>query len=326
METNTNTNTTAGALSERAMLVTLRISCWLPGKVDEVISRETADKYKVARHRVRTSKYTVDPKTPSYAAVTAARGALRTRFYWYTLPWAHHGPHILPAVLFGKYADDMRRLTQTFTDCADAFATEFPALCVRSIADSNGLITAADFPANIRDCFGVTTEVLPIPTAADFRVQMSEETAVRVREQMQAGVDAQVREALALAARQPYQRLYQHVTRMVERLANPDTKFHDTIVTGLRDLCAIMPALNLTGDADLAALAQSAEAMVANVDPEHLRTVPAIRARVASDAKALAELLAPRATVNALQATAADQHLASAANIEAQMGAMFFSR
>lgn len=310
-------------LTERAMLVSLRQSCWLPGRVDTRVSRETAAAHNVSARRVVTRKYVIDPATPSYHGVRRAFGDLRTRHYWYTLPWAHKGPRILPVVNFAPYTDDMRKLTQRATEAVETFTSEYPRLKTLALAeDTKGLIVPADFPANIRDCFGIQHDVMPIPSVGDFRLQMADADAQALREQMRAGIATQEREALQLAMREPYRRLYKHVTRMVERLA-PDATFHDTLVTGLRDLCAMLPVLNLTGDEQLDAMRQLAEKMVANVDPEQLRNVPLIRERVAQDARALQEMLEPHVAVNSLTATEADNVTADAAGIESAMGSMF---
>lgn len=317
------TNTNARTLAERAMLVSLRMSCWLPGRIDSALTRELADKYDVSTARVAGRKYVIDPKTPSYAAVRRALGDLRTRYYWHTLPWAHYGARILPAVSFGKYSDDMRELSTRFTDAVDVFCAEWPRLSTLAIAETHGLVKASDLPDNIRDRFGCDLQVMPIPTVGDFRVQMSDADAQALQAQMQRGVDAQVQDALTLARREPYERMFKHVSRMVERLSDKDATFHDTLVTGLRDLVQQTPALNLTDDPQLEALRAACERMIAGVDPSHLRDVPAVRAKVAADAKALQEAIAPHVAVNALSAPDSDTVTRDAAQIEAQMQSMF---
>lgn len=313
-----------GTLAERAMLVALRQSCWLPGRVDTRVSRETAAAHNVSARRVVTRKYVIDPKTPSYAAVRTAFGDLRTRHYWYTLPWAHRGPRILPAVSFSKYSEDMARLTQRAEECVDVFESEYPRLKVLALAeDTKGLIVPADFPEHIRGHFGIEHQVMPIPTVGDFRLKMTDEAAQALRQQMEHGIATQEREALAVAMREPYRRLYKHVTRMVERLSDKDGTFHDTLVTGLRDLTAMMAVLNITDDEQLDTLRIAAEKLVANVDPEQLRDVPLIRERVAQEAQALKELLEPHVAVNSLTATEADAITSQAASAEAAMGSMF---
>lgn len=315
--------TPSNTLAERAMLVSLRMSCWLPGTVDKRITQEVADNHNVSARRAgRYQKYTIDPDTPAYRAVRRALGDLRTRYYWHTLPWAHYGARILPAVSFAQYSDDMRKLSQRFTDAVDIFCGEYPRLTTLAINETHGLVKPEDFPADIRDRFGVELQVMPIPTVGDFRVQMSDADAARLKAQMEAGVDAQVRDALTLAMREPYERLYKHVTRMVERLSNDKASFHDSLVDGLRDLCALMPALNVTQDARLDELRELAERMVAGVSAQQLRDVPILRERMAKDAAALRDMIAPHVQEDSTDAPASDEVRREAAGIEAAMGTM----
>lgn len=321
---NTNTNiSNAGALCERAMLVSLRVSCWLPPVVDKAITQSIADAHKVSTRRVRATKYLIDPDTPSFRAVRRGLGDLRTRYYWHTLPWAHHGARILPAVSFAQYSDDMRVLSRRATDAIDVFVAEWPRLTTLAIAETHGLVTADDFPADIRDRFGIETQVMPIPTVPDFRIQMTDEHAASLRAQMQAGVDAQVREALALAAREPYQRLHKHVNRMIERLSDANGTFRDSLVDGLRELTAAMPALNLTGDAELTRICQACDAMVAGIDAQRLRDEPAVREATVQQAAALRDAIAPHLATDATPTPASDEVTRQAAGIEATMGGFF---
>jgi hypothetical protein len=95
-----------------------------------------------------------------------------------------------------------------------------------------------------------------------------------------------------VAMRDPYERLYSHIARMVERLSDKKAVFRDTLVTGLADLCAILPGLNLTGDERLEELRKRAERMIANVDPQDLREVPSVRQSVARQAAEIQSLMA----------------------------------
>ena len=82
MQTNTQ-----HSLAERAMLVSLRMSCWLPGVIDKGITQDVAAKFGVSAQRAgKYQKHVIDPATPSYRAVRRALGDLRTRYYWHTLP------------------------------------------------------------------------------------------------------------------------------------------------------------------------------------------------------------------------------------------------
>jgi len=79
---------------------------------------------------------------------------------------------------------------------------------------------------------------------------------------------------------------------MVERLSDRKAVFRDTLVTGLADLCAILPGLNLTGDERLEELRKRAERMIAHVDPQDLRDTPSVRQSVARQAAEIHSMMA----------------------------------
>jgi hypothetical protein len=92
--------------------------------------------------------------------------------------------------------------------------------------------------------------------------------------------------------RDPYERLYEHISRMVKRLSDPKGVFRDTLITGLADLCAILPGLNLTQDPQLEELRKRAESMIVHVDPQELRDRPFVRSRVAAQASEIQKVMA----------------------------------
>lgn len=316
----------ASALAERAMLVSLRMSLWQPPKVDRALTQSLAAQHGVTPDMVKAIKYVIPLSTPSYAALHTAQGAMRTAYYWYTLPWAHKGPRILPAVLFAKFADAMRQCRQVCDDAAQVFAGEFPRLQQLSIANGRGIITAADFPDDIRTRIGVDLQVMPIPQMPDFRLDMSDSQAAALKEQMRAGLAAQERDALANATREPFKKLFVHLTRMVERLngvkanGNP-ADFRDSLVDGLLKLTAVIPALNITGDPQLADIADAAQAMVRGVSADQLREVPVIRARVAADAADLIKRITPHVISDNTLTPEADAVMKAAGEVEVAMGA-----
>ena len=106
-------------------------------------------------------------------------------------------------------------------------------------------------------------EVLPIPTGADFRVQMSAEEQARVSRE----IDANVRESLIRGTEDLWKRLREVVTHMVDRLNEPESRFHGSLVTNVLDLVEILPRLNVNGDADLNRFADQIKQRLCNATP-----------------------------------------------------------
>lgn len=281
---------TTNALSERAMLASLNIRRWSPALTDKKITHEVATSHAVSEKRAgKYRKNAIDVKAPSFQAVVSAASELRNQHYFYTLPWSQDGARILPSAVFEKYSNEMRKLRLTFDKSVQGFVDDYPRLMLVAKRELNGMYNQADYPTNIAAKFGVDIAFMPMPDSQDFRASLSESAVSEIKK----GIEAELQKTTQLAMHEPYERLYRHISRMVERLSDKQAIFRDTLVTGLADLCAILPGLNLMGDPQLDDLRKRAESLIANVDPQDLRDVPAVRRDVARKAAEIQSIMAP---------------------------------
>jgi hypothetical protein len=281
---------TTNALSERAMLASLNIRRWSPALTDKKITHEVATSHAVSEKRAgKYRKNAIDVKAPSFQAVVSAASELRNQHYFYTLPWSQDGARILPSAVFEKYSDEMRKLRLTFDKSVQGFVDDYPRLMLVAKRELNGMYNQADYPTNIAAKFGVDIAFMPMPDSQDFRASLSESAVSEIKK----GIEAELQKTTQLAMHEPYERLYTHISRMVERLSDKKAIFRDTLVTGLADLCAILPGLNLMGDPQLDDLRKRAESLIANIDPQDLRDVPAVRRDVARKAAEIQSIMAP---------------------------------
>jgi hypothetical protein len=144
-----------------------------------------------------------------------------------------------------------------------------------------------DYPTNIGAKFGVDIVFMPLPDAQDFRASLSETLVAEIK----GGIQTELQKTTELAMREPYERLYTHISRMVARLSDSKGIFRDTLVTGLAELCAILPGLNLSGDPQLDDWRKRAESMIANIAPQDLREDTSVRRSVARQAAEIQQLM-----------------------------------
>jgi hypothetical protein len=187
----------------------------------------------------------------------------------------------------------MRELSNRFTPAVDALAREFGNLVEQAKVRLGGLFRPEDYPApdELRSKFSFETKVMPLPDAGDFRVTLGEEEKERIKRQIAAAVEA----SLQVASRDLWQRLYEAVSHLAERLQaykvteegikNP---FRDSVVTNLVKLVDVLPKLNVTGDPELERLAAQVRASLL-VDPQELRKSESIRSETAKHAAALVQ-------------------------------------
>jgi hypothetical protein len=135
---------------------------------------------------------------------------------------------------------------------------------------------------------------MPLPDANDFRVILGDEEKDRIKRQITASVQA----SLTVASQELWQRMYEAVSHMAERLSaykasgeGVEHPFRDSIVTNLVKLVDVMPRLNVTGDPELERLTSQVRASLL-VDPAELRKSQDIRAETAQKAARIAQQMA----------------------------------
>jgi hypothetical protein len=208
----------------------------------------------------------------------------------------------------------MREFEANFDAGVDAFLQVYPQYVEQVRPELNGLFREEDYPSpeKLRAKFGVKLEVLPIPTGADFRVQMSAEEQARISRE----IDLNVRESLMRGTEDLWKRMREVVAHMVDRLNEPESRFHGSLVTNVLDLVEILPRLNVNGDADLNRFAEQVKERLCNYSAQELKKQDLLRVTTAADA---ANIVAEIDGVLRGRESAGSDHPASVDEIFARM-------
>lgn len=278
--------TTTSRLANTALLVSLVIHAWTARKHDLRVSNQVAEDHNAPVDAGRYNKRLIPMDTPSYLAIKQHISVMRSFHYDNTLPWSQEGSRILSSANYMTYANGMRKLKQDYATKVQAFLSDYRNVCQTAKERLNGLYREEDYPSNeaIRDKFGVDLVYLPMPAAEDFRMNVGESEARAIRAQ----ITAEVERATVVAMKDLWGRLYSVVQRMAIRLAEPKGRFTDTLVENVRDLCALLPKLNLTNDTQLEQMRQDVETALSVHSPETLRNNDTLRADVARQAAEIA--------------------------------------
>lgn len=254
-------------LTEKAMLVKLSITKWSARKYDKKVSGEVAHQYGTDQDRGRYNKVLV--AVEAVKKVCQAESAARTFHYENTLPWKDDGARILPAANFNHYSAEMRKLKGDFQAAAMDFCGSYPELMDQARRDLNGLFDPADYPGaeKIARKFSFEVEVDPLPTGADFRVDLQAGEVDRIK----ADIERRLEQAQATAMSDCFNRLYDVVRKAAEKLTDKTAIFRDSLITNIQDLVDLLPRLNLTGDSRLEDLRREVADKLLGYDPEHLR-------------------------------------------------------
>jgi hypothetical protein len=277
------------AITNKAMLVAVHISSWSARKYDKKASSEVANSNSAAESAGRYNKR-LFANAEALEAVQRITGRIRTYFYKVTLPWSDEGLRILPASLYEDFTTEMRKFDTEFNEAVQNFIEQYHELVSQARYSLGGLYRAEDYPepVKVREKFNLKPEFLPIPTGDDFRVELNEDEMRRIARE----IDASTRATMQAGIRDLWMRMYDVISHMAKRLADPEARFHTTLVTNVRDLVDILPKLNLSGDAYLNDLAAKAQDLLCKHSPDMLRNSPSARNTTAIHASQLARSIA----------------------------------
>src|SRR3954468_19598187 len=222
-------------ITERAMLAAVHISIWTAVKHDRKVSRDVAQQHGAHEGAGRYNKQLLG-EAEKLESLRSLSGQIRQHFYRITLPWSDEGYRLLPAHFYFELTAKMREFEQAFTRQVEEFLAVYPSYIEQVRPELNGLFREEDYPSaeKLRNKFGVRLEVLPIPSGEDFRVTLSEEEQARVARE----IDENMRQSLKRGTEDLWVRLKDVVSHMVERLKEPESRFHASLVTNVFELVA----------------------------------------------------------------------------------------
>lgn len=269
-----------GKLEERAMLVTLSIGYWEGLKADRNKTGEVTKDEKAAADAGTWITRVVPPA--AIKPVLLARDKAREVHFKYTLPWQDGGVRVLPANMFMEYTKAMRAAEEGYRAAVNAFLAEYPTILANAEERLGGLFKADFFPRpeQLKYKYPWTMRINPIPTAGDFRVALTDDAIAEIK----AGIAKQNEVAMADAMGDLWNRLYEQVGKIAERLGDEKGVFRDSLIENVAALCELLPRMNVTGNKELEAMRKAVVAKLAKTEPEVLRKNKTARAEAAKDA------------------------------------------
>jgi hypothetical protein len=274
-----------------AMLVDFSVSQWTARKIDKAASADLTDEKRASGKLAHVSKKLVvsDILSEINNLVMQAR-LFHMRL---TSPWFDNGARILSVANHAAYMAGMEAFEAKFYPLVDRFVAAYPDMredASREYVALGKLFNHADYPqvTRIAAKFAWRNRVMPVPTAADFRVDIGQSAIARVR----AEIEATVTERANAAVIDVFERVHDTVSTMVEKLdafqPNASGKdrgtFRDTLVSNVRDLLAILPGLNFTGDTRIDQLVRDMTALT-TYEAEDLRADDIARRNTIAAAK-----------------------------------------
>ena len=267
-------------LSDRCLLVQLNVSQWTARKYDKRASKEVTTAHGAASAAGRFNKSLL-PMNDKLENIHKKTTFIRAKYYNNTLPWGLDGTMMLPTANYLSFMTDFRKEKGEWEQLVQEFLDEYDQMKLDAQRILGSLYYAADYPnvLELRHKFKMDMAVFPVPSA-DFRVAIGSEELTRIQQD----VERRVKEAEQAALKDVWNRLYERVKHMAEKLADPKAIFRDSMLENAREICAMLPRLNFSDDPNLEAMRQQVEASLLK-HPEALRNDPDLRRDTAATAK-----------------------------------------
>ena len=221
------------------------------------------------------------PMAESLSNIHKMTTQIRQMYYDNTLPWGIEGTMILPSKNYLSFMEMYRKAKSQWLVLVDKFINDYPRLIRNAEISLGSLYNASDYPDidDLQSRFDMNITVMPVP-ADDFRVSIPDNELAQVR----ADVTTQVESATTKAMHEAWQRLYDRVKHISDKLHDPKSIFRDTLIDNTRDICDVLKRLNINDDDNLEQLRAEVEQSFTKLHPESLRNDPHLRTRKSNEA------------------------------------------
>ena len=278
------------SLSERALLVNINISQWTARRADKTATETVMNTHKTQLSAGNYNKKLL-PNAKELEAVATVATQIRKFFYDQTLPWLTDGSRIIAGSNHLKFAAELRKMISEFESCVSSFEAAYPRLQAEAQKTLGDLYQPTEYPApsEIKEKFKCDVSYFPMPDSKDFRVQISDSEKRAFEKKM--------REAESTAMRSVWERLHGVVKSAAEKLAAPDAIFRDSLLDNVKELCDLLPALNVSQDAKLEAASKEVKKLISGMSADTIRTDKNVRKDAAKKLKDITEKMSAFAGV-----------------------------
>lgn len=231
------------SIRDKALLIQVSISNWTARKLDRKVTREI-DRNHGARDAGRYNKLLVDKE--ALDPVIQQAGAIRQFHYKMTLPWQDGGIRLLPSKLFMSYRKGLQQHIDEFNHRVDTFLDLYDRELVGKARQRLGtMYDPLDYPSvsSLRKKFSVDIDEAPVPSAEDFRIDVSDAERARIREDM----ERRLAERQEQAMKDAWSRIREAVDRYT-KIGGDKAKIYDSMVENAEELTRLLPGLNIAED------------------------------------------------------------------------------
>ncbi|CAN7777379.1 hypothetical protein LJR296_007763 [Cupriavidus necator] len=267
-------------ITKRVMLATFNTSVWRARKFDTRATEEVEANHDTKDIGRFNKKLLTDGAT-SYKEVCAIANRARAYFDAHSLDYDQLGVRLLPTDMYMEVADRQRQFQDEFNAATAVFLADYPRLKDEAREALNGLFDDADYPtqAELAKKFGMRLAMLPFPDASQFDIALP----ANVLDGLKTEMDQRVLGAVKTANDDLVGRLFEAVQHFANRLYGA-TNVRLDVADKVRELSALLPKLNFSGDPALTRILEDTQQNLARHSGLDLRNSTELRKQVAEKA------------------------------------------
>jgi ElaB/YqjD/DUF883 family membrane-anchored ribosome-binding protein len=275
-------NFSVSKLSSSALIVNLSLSVWTGRKLDKRVSEEV-DQQNSTKTRAGNYHKNLLAGSGKLTEITKIANATRSWLYGVTQPWGDNGDRILNMAYFMEFKDRLADYEGQFSTAVNSFLSDYDTLVAAAAFQLGDLFNREDYPTRetIEAKFGFRYNMIPLPQAGDFRVDIGEDG---LRE-LQAQYESVLQQRVTGAMTEAWERLHDCLSRMSERLtddtdSNGDPKrkiFRDSLIENAVEVCGLLKSFNITGDTRMDEMRKQLEDAMRGVNADALRDSDSLR-------------------------------------------------
>ena len=277
------------SIHDKAILISLTLAGIGSARADKAITSEVLRDHNAQADAGRWLARLWPKK--ALEPIRAIDARIRTFHYERSLPWSDRGERMIPARAYTAYIDHMRGLRREREQAVQDFIDHYDQWISEARVMRGDSFRSADYPTRYAaaDRFRMEVAATPIPSAKDFRVELSS----RDMEEIEDEIATRIQRATLDAQRALFERIAAPIAALCERLAQPDARISESTFNALRSVVDAIPDLNAFDDPLLDHLAAEIQAKLLRLNPDGLQSSRSDRAIALNSANAILNKMAP---------------------------------
>lgn len=205
-----------------------------------------------------------------------------------TVPYDDNGNRFILNQNYFKYVGQMKEYQSKVNVKLQEMIGEYSEALKEDELRMNKGFKLSDYPTvdALQNKYKFFLDVDKIPDNNELfnDLQAETEEQKKLLEEIQAEKEKKFNDKLETAMKSVWNRIYDVVKHMEEKLSNPDARFHGSTVENIKELLDILPQLNITNDPKLEEIRQEILSKLTIYRTEVLRDSPEIRKETAKNA------------------------------------------